>query len=396
MTNIAFVGRQPVFSPKLDVFGYELLYRSGNHESADIEDGDQATASVLINSLTDVGFDVVTESRQAFINVTRDFLLDSDLSCLPAKRVVLEVLENIDPSKDVIAAARKRAEEGFTIALDDFVYRPELEPLVNVADIVKIEFPQIPRDELSEHIARLRQLGVRTVLAEKLETYEEFELCKRLGCDLFQGYFFCRPQVLARPRPSHDVTSIVQLLARLQDADTTLRQVERLIRNHANMSYRLLRFVNSVSTGTISKIESVEHAIALLGLRRVRSLASMLLLASIDDDKPQELVKTAILRAKMCELQAEMSGHDSPGRYFTVGLLSVLDAILDLPMEQVIELLPLSSEMNDALLHRNGQLGRVLTEVIEFVSGKPSALTSDLDLTYAEALRWTCELAACP
>lgn len=386
--STAFVGRQPIFLPNLDVYAYELLFRSGEDNRADIRDGDSATINVLLNTLTDVGLDVVAGTKLAFVNLTRNLLLNADFSCLPPEKMVLEILEDVEPDEEVIEAVSRLSGQGFTIALDDVVYDSKLDPLIQYADIVKLEFPQIPSDKLPQHISRLRDLGVGTILAEKLETHEEFELCKQHGCDLFQGYFFCRPQVLNHRKPECNLASIVRLVSKLQEPYASIDELEKVIQTDTSLSYKVLRLVNSIELGSSTKIESLAHAIVLLGIRRLRSMASMMMLASINEEKPKELINTAMVRAKMCELLAEKSGYDRPDRCFTIGLLSVMDAMLDLPMKDVIDLLPLSDEMNEALLRHEGQLGDMLGNVLS-VEREPTQ--SDLSDVYTEAVHWTAQ-----
>ena len=294
-------------------------------------------------------------------------MLDSDLSCLPSDRGgCCEIFEDIHPDEPVLAAVQRLASEGYTLALDDFVCCQELEPLVRLADIVKIEFPAISREALPMHVSRLRELGVQMILAEKLETHEEFEYCKQLGCDLFQGYFFCRPRILNQRKLPNSLGSVIRLVTQLQVPAITMEEVERVIQTDASLAFKILRYVNSVEANTNADIESIRHAAALLGLRRLRSIASMMLLASLDRDKPNELVETGMTRGRMCELLAIRGGYEAPERFFTIGLLSVLDAMLDLPMSDVVTQLPLTQEMNAALLTNQGQLGLVLRQVLDF------------------------------
>lgn len=386
---MAFVGRQPILRSDLTVVGYELLFRSGDENRALVEDGDFASASVMLNSLAEIGLDVATDSKIAFINVTRNLLLNGDLSCLPHQRIVLEVLEDIEPDEVVLDAIRRLVQDGFTIALDDLVYRPELEPLIELADIVKIEFPQIPADQLESHVNKLRQLGVKTILAEKLETCDDFEICKKLGCDLFQGYFFCRPQILKQPKVQSNIGVMVHLLSRLQDPDLTIREVESVVQMDANLSYKVLRFVNSADVATRSVIQSLSHAMTLLGVRRLRSLASMMLLASIGSDVPHELITTAMIRARLCESLAKRARYKNTERFYTIGLLSVLDALLGQPIEEVIKLLPLSDEMNNALVRHEGKLGNILKKSIN-VESKEKA-SAEISAAYHETLKWVAD-----
>lgn len=375
----------------MEVFGYELLFRNTDH-SARFTCGEQATARVLVSTLLDLGLDVVADSKYAFFNLTRETLLRGDLSCIPPDQSVLEILEDIEPDNEVLEAIQDLSNRGYRIALDDFVFSPKLIPLIELADIVKLELPQISKSELPEQIAQLRDLGVKSLLAEKVETQDEFELCKELGCDLFQGFFFCRPQIVEKRRPKNDCISIVQLVAKLQEPSITIPQVTKVIQSDVNLSYRILRFINSARFGFAMNIDSIEQAAVLLGLDRLRSIASMVLMASLDEGKPEELAKTAMLRARMCQQVAMNLRYENPERFFTLGIFSLLDAILDSPMEEVVEQLPFSAEMKSALVDHAGRLGQVLDQVIELEGNQSqtSCLPSD---TYAQALRWNASLS---
>ncbi|WP_436717848.1 HDOD domain-containing protein [Roseiconus lacunae] len=390
----AFVGRQPIFTPAQEVYGYELLFRSSETSAADFRDGDHATATVLMSTFTDIGLQTLVNDKRAFINTTRNLLVDGTLSCLPQDRMVLEVLEDVDPEPEILHALRELRETGYTIALDDFVYRPELEPLVELADLIKIEFPAIANEDLAEHVSRLREHGVKTILAEKVETQEDFELCRDIGCDLFQGYFFSKPQVISRGKMQSNVAAVIRLVSELQDPNITPTDVEAIIQMDANLSYRLLRFVNSAAAGTTRKIGSLRQATALMGIHRLRSLASMLILTGLDEKKPKELINLAMTRAKTCELLANSSDSAHPERFYTVGLFSVLDAMLDQPMEDVLESLPLETEINDALLDQSGPMGEILRSVLNYETGTASQSTIGFTTVadaYQQSLRWLSE-----
>ena len=385
------VGRHPIFTPDMDVFGYELLFRNADH-TARFTCGEQATARVLVSTLLDLGLDVVADSKNAFFNLTRETLLRGDLSCIPPDQSVLEILEDIEPDDEVLEAIQDLSSRGYRIALDDFVFSTKLIPLIELADIVKLELPQISKSELPDQIAQLRELGVKSLLAEKVETQDEFELCKELGCDLFQGFFFCRPQIVEKRRPKNNCISIIQLVAKLQEPSITIPQVTKVIQSDVNLSYRILRFINSARFGFAMNIDSIEHAAILLGLDRLRSIASMVLMASLDEGKPVELTKTAMLRARMCEQVARGLGYETPERFFTLGIFSLLDAILDSPMEEVVQQLPFSTEMKSALVNHVGRLGQVLKQVIELEGNQSPASILPSD-TYAQALKWNASLS---
>ncbi len=395
----ALVGRQPIFTRRLDIYAYELLFRTSNSNNADIGDGDgdRATASVLLSGLTDIGLDRVVEDKLAFVNATRNFLVSGDISWLPQGRIVIEVLEDIEPDQRVIDSLRKIRSQGYTIALDDYVYREELEPLVQLADIVKLDLPLIPRDDLERQINYLQSQRVE-VLAEKVETHEDFLLCKELGCDYFQGYFFCRPRVVSHPTLQSNRAAVLQLLVALQDPDISAARIEALLETDATLCYRILRYVNSAHFSPVESVESIRHSAALMGTSRIKSFASMILMASLADDKPAELFNVAMTRAKTCELLGRKAGTERVDRLFTIGMVSAFDALLDMPMEEVIDLLPLAHDMNEAILNHSGRMGEILCCVLEHEVGKwplrkCQGLKSEAIVeAYLEAIEWA---AAC-
>lgn len=378
------VGRQPIFDRKVQVCAYEILFRTDDAIDRSFVDGDVATGSVVLQSLTDIGLDALVGDNLAFINLTRNLLLSGELSCLPPNRVVLEILEDIKPDYEILQAIERLSGEGYTIALDDFVFSPSLEPLVRLADIVKVELPATPVAELPRHIDALRTMGVDKILAEKVETHEEFDAIVDLGFDLFQGYFFCRPQVLSHPTTHTAIAPLVNLLGLLHDTDSTAEQIERAIQSDSNLSYRLLRLLKGADVSISSPIDSIRHAISIIGLRRLKSLAAMMLLSTVGADKPPELVETGMIRGKLCEILAQDAGFERPDRFFTVGLFSVLDAMLDRTMHEVTEMLPLAPELNKALTDHEGELGAILSRAVRIETcneAPPSGV-------YAQVVQW--------
>jgi len=383
--DFACVGRQPILLQNLDVYGYELLFREDGDRAASFTDGERATASVVTNSLLDIGLDAVVESKQAFINVSEDMLLNFDFACLPAATVVLEILENVRASPEVLARLEILKSEGFRIALDDFVYSDQLEPLIEFADVVKLELPKIAPHELRRHVEQLRTSGVDLILAEKVESYEEFERCELEGIDLFQGFFFCRPRLVKERRLPTHILSVVRLLLELQSSDATISTLARSIQTNPTITYKVLRYANTVQFGDSCKIESLEHALTMMGLRRLKSIVLMMFISSRGQDKPPELFKMALIRARVCELLARDLDLEEPERYFTVGVLSTLDAIIDRPMPDLLDSLELSDDINAALLKREGSLGKVLLEAIQITENYGTRTTSGI---LFEAIVW--------
>jgi EAL and modified HD-GYP domain-containing signal transduction protein len=359
-----FVGRQPIYNRQLEVFAYELLFRSGEGNQAGVLDGDQATSQVVLNTFVEIGLEAIVGSKQAFINLTRDFILQDYSQVFPTDRVVVEVLENIPVDAELIEAVRELSAKGYTIALDDFIYRESLRALVEIADIVKVDILAQDRLALQEHVAVLRQYNVK-LLAEKVETQDDFRYCKDLGFDYFQGYFFCKPEVIKGHRIPANRLVTLQLLAKLQDPETDFEELESIVSRDVSLSYKLLRVVNSAFYSLTRKVDSIRHALLLLGTRFITSWVSLIILAGIDD-KPHELMITAMVRAKMCELLAQALGRRNKDTFFTVGLFSALDALMDSSMEEVLGSLPLSDEIKAALLEYEGSLGAVLRCVLAY------------------------------
>ncbi len=367
-SSTSFVARQPIYDGNLDVYAYELLFRSGDVDHADISDDEAATASTVVTTFSDIGLDALVGGRSAFVNATREFVMRGFVTLLPAGRVVLELHrgEALDPA--VLAELRRLVGLGYLFALDDFVIREDSLPLLEVAHFVKFDVQAFTRDQLAEQVGALREHKVRLV-ASKIEDHHTFEACKELGFDHVQGYFFCQPKtVTGKGIPSNRLTQI-RLMTVLQDPQCELEALERAITNDLGVSFRLLRWINSAYFSLPRKVNSVREALVLLGVRNVRSWALLMTLATIDD-QPSELVRTAMVRAKMCELIAKAIDRPDPDAHFTVGLFSVVDAFMNMRMDDVLTELPLSVEVSAALRDQSGPLGEVLSWVLTYERGR--------------------------
>ncbi len=386
-----FLARQPIYDRELSVYAYELLYRSNEENHAVVADGDQATTEVVVNSMMDIGLGSIVGRRPAFINMTRGFLT-GELP-LPAmhEQVVLEVLEDISPDEELIAGLKSLAASGYQIALDDFVYRPELAPLVEIAHIIKLDILAMSSDELESHVHLLRDYPVK-LLAEKVETQDDLERCQALDFDYYQGYFFCKPKIVAGSRPEGNRIIVLELMAKLQDSAIGIGELEQVIARDASLAYRLLRYVNSSFFGFTSSVESIQHALSLLGPAKVRQWASLILMLRLGDDKPAELLVTGMLRAKMCELVGVGDEVVAADQYFTVGLFSILDALMDMPLLEVLTTLPLTDEAKRALSDYSGRLGDTLRGVLDYEQGHWDRLNNATGATfqaaYLDALQW--------
>jgi EAL and modified HD-GYP domain-containing signal transduction protein len=367
-SSTSFVARQPIYDVNLEVYAYELLFRDADTNHAAFSDEEAATASTVVTTFSDIGLDALVGGRSAFVNATRVFVMRDFVTLLPAGRVVLEMhrTEALDP--DVLAELRRLAGLGYLIALDDFVIREDSMPLLEVAHFVKFDVQAFTRDQLAQQLHALRGHKV-SLIASKIEDHHTFEGCKELGFDHFQGYFFCQPKtVTGKGIPSNRLTQM-RLMAALQDPNCELEQLERSITTDLGVSFRLLRWINSAYFSLPRKVDSVREALMLLGVRNVRSWALLMTLATIDD-QPSELIRTAMVRAKMCELIAKAIDRPDTDAHFTVGLFSVVDAFMNMRMEDVLGELPLSPEVGAALRDCSGPLGEVLSWVLTYERGR--------------------------
>ena len=387
-----FIGRQPIYDRQLDVYAYELLFRAAPDNSAQFTDGDHATSSVIVNTFMEIGLDNIVNQRLAFINLTRAFFVDPNSISLPKDRVVLELLEHIEADDEVLEGIKRLSAQGYAIALDDFVYHDALRPLVQLADIVKVDVMALERGEVRRQVQQLRAHPLK-LLAEKVETRDDFDFCLELGFDYFQGYFFAQPQVIRGQRLPNNRLMILNLLSRLQNHEIRPAELEELIVQDVTFSYRILRYVNSAAFALARRIESVHQAVVVLGLRTIKTWATLLAMSQVDN-KPTELVVTAVIRGKMAEELAVALRASEPQSFFTVGLFSALDALMDNTMEEILTQLPLAEHIASALLHHRGIHGEVLECVLAYEHGdwehiRCGTLTAgEIRDCYLSALRW--------
>lgn len=356
--NRLFIARQPIVDGNCKVMGYELLFRDSKDNRARGFDGDRATSKVITDTFLEIGLEKLVGNKMGFFNLTRSFLINDAQFPLSSMQVGLEILESVKVDKKLIDSVKRLANQGFTIALDDYVYSAETEELLSIAHYVKLDVLDPTEAELREQIRAIRQYPPR-LIAERVETPEQFELAKALGFDYFQGYFLCKPELLERERLPDNKLNILRALAKLEEPDASPKDLEKIIRTDVTLSYKLLRCVNSAYYGLSLEIESVRHAIVYLGIPAVRNWVRLLILAGLTD-RPPELIKIALTRAKMCELLSQHAPNLSRETAFTVGLFSVLDALLNAPMDKLLPQLPLSEEIERALMEEKGSYGVLL------------------------------------
>lgn len=387
MSSPAFIARQPIFNPKLEVVGYELLFRGqGYAAGALIEDAQRATATVVLNALTELDMKRIVANKTAWINVSREFILDGLIQAVPANVVGLEIPETETFDEGMVQALRELKDEGYQLALDDFRFRDGSEAVLELFDTVKLSLPDLGRQQLRELAERLRPYPGQ-VLADKVGTQPDHEVCIAVGCDLFQGYFFCRPAMVGTRGIAANRLALLQVVAALNDPAVQFSDLEQLVKRDVALSFRLLRYVNSAYYGLRGEVRSIGQALALLGLANVRRWATLSAMASIDN-KPTELTLTALIRARFCELAGAKLGIGSASELFTLGLFSVIDAMMDAPMHDVVASLPLAEDIREALIQRRGPMGQLLDSVVSLENGEDDGTVPKAGDLYLDALMW--------
>ncbi len=389
----AHVARQPILDRESRLVGYELLFRGADAPELEVRDDLRATSTVIVEGLVEVGLLDLVGASIAHLNVSRDLLLDVRPLPLPPERVVLELIDHHRADDALVDVMHELHEQGFTLALDDFRPTQPSEGLLGLVQIVKIDVLEHTEAALAELVARLRaQHPALTLVAEKVETGEDFERCAQLGFDAFQGFFFARPTRVARARIPCEGLSALRTMADLNATDD-FDELLRVITRDAGLTMRLLRYANSAFVSLPRRAGSVQEAMLWLGAETVRSFALMVALAGTRD-LPSELLVTALVRARMCEHLGEQLSRRSIDTSFTVGLLSVADALANESMPDVVAQLPFRDDIAAALVRQDGELGRLLRGVIAYQSGDFDAADvlagdgNDVEEVYREAVRW--------
>lgn len=351
-----YVARQPILTGNEQVFGYELLFRDGVEDYFQSTDPDAASRSTVDTSML-MGLDILCDGRRAFINCTRDTLLKDYVTLLPATKAIAEILPSVEPDELVQAACLRLKQAGYSIALDDFVPDDPRAALAKFADIIKLDVSVTSVDESAALLKRYGTPACR-MLAKRVETRAEFSACKKVGFSYFQGYFFRKPELLhAREIPKNRV-NYLRLLQAISHDDIEIKEIDNIIKGEASLAYRLLRYLNSAAFGFSSEIHSIRHGLSILGEREIRRWVRMVAALGAGQDKPSDLVLSAMVRARYCELLGSKIPHGESD-LFLVGLLSLMDAILEIPMGVVLEGISLDRETRAVLLGQKSQLDPV-------------------------------------
>ena len=396
----AFIGRQAILDQQKKVYAYEILFRSDLKNAFDPNlDGNVATQSVMVNAMLDFGMNKLVSDKRAFINFTEQNLLNRAPKLLPSENVVVEILETVQPTPEILQVVQELKEAGYKIALDDFVLMPGYEPLINMADIIKVDFRITTDPEERKNLREILPKHVR-LLAEKIETEEEFQQALDFGYVLFQGYFFCKPAVLHQKRLTSNALSKMRLLREINRQNIDFSSITGVISSDTNLVHKLLTYINSAGVGLNNHVSNLKQATVLLGASGVRRWVTLVSLQTFSEDKPPELFTLSLLRAKFCEIIAgelKRPGLTSDTA-FLLGMFSLLDVLLSLPMDDVLKEVSLSDELSDALRGKDNDLRRLLDLVVAYEKGdwetvitccaRENLQPEQLQPTYDKVLEW--------
>jgi c-di-GMP-related signal transduction protein len=373
------IARQPIFNEKRHLFAYELLYRGGGALSLADVGGNRATSSLITSSFLTEGLDRISGNKPCFVNFTEELLLENIVESFPVNSIVVEILEDVHPTDEVIRACRNLKRLGYLLALDDFVYHKNFIPLIELADIIKIDFRLTPINEIRTTLDCLSRHKI-DYLAEKVETHGEFAEARQLGFKYFQGYFFAKPEELRIKEMGTSKITLLNLLSEINKPSFSSQKMTAMIAADVSLSYRLLRYINSAYFYLIKKIDSIHHAVTYLGENEIRRFVTLAVISEISHKKPAELVRLAAVRAKFCEqLGQESSQQTKPNELFMLGLFSLLHAMLDTPIKDILNKIPVSDDIKRALTDQRGPLAIFLTIVIAYERGSIEACFQALE-----------------
>lgn len=395
-----FLGRQPIFDRKKQVVGYELLHRSNRTvNSFGLINGDDASTEVIRHSINSLPLSQIVGKHQAFINITRKLLIDQTYVILPNDKTVVELLEDIKVDDDVVEACRKLKKADYTLALDDFIDSPEYDPLMDFVDLIKIDFLTSDYPRRRHFVERFGYSKI-LLLAEKVETQDDFEEAYNLGYAYFQGYFFCKPEIIsARKVPAYKRNYLL-FIQELNRVPMDFDSLERIIKSEVSLSTNLLRYINSCGIGLRYHLTSIRQALALLGEGPLRKWASLAAVTAMCEGKTSELLVTCLTRARFCEELAPRIGlAGAEFNAFLLGLLSIMDALMGQPLEQVISTIPVSPNVSAALLGADTVLGNLFKLIVAIERGQDEVVSqladkfkiplSVISMVYLNAINWS-------
>ncbi|KZY46532.1 diguanylate phosphodiesterase [Pseudoalteromonas shioyasakiensis] len=359
-----YAARQPILDKEKKLVGYELLFRDGVDNVFPDIDGDEATSRLIEGSQFNFGLEDLTDNKPAYINFTLETLQKGYPLLLGKEQVVVEILETIQPGKRLLALVKDLKERGYTLALDDYIHQPVWRHFYPYIDMIKIDFLTTDKESIEAVIEAIKPHPHIKLLAEKVETYEKYQLALEMGFSYFQGFFFSKPEMVQSKTLPPSEMALAELLYETSSIDLNLRKITEVFERDVNLSYKLLRYSNSAAFKRRAEISTIKQALIVLGSEEIKRFLSLLFAAQVSADKPAELIRLSLTRARFAELLAISHGKlRDTGMAFLTGMMSLMDAILDEDMPSVMNKLPLTNEIKDALLKGEGLLATYLNLV---------------------------------
>ncbi|WP_338363118.1 HDOD domain-containing protein [uncultured Pseudoalteromonas sp.] len=396
-----YAARQPILDREKELVGYELLFRDGVDNVFPNIDGNEATTKLIEGSQFNFGFEDLTGNKPAYINFTLETLQKGYPTMLGKETVVVEILETVQPGKRLLALVKDLKEKGYTLALDDYIHQPVWRHFYPFIDILKIDFLTTDESAIKTIINDIKAYPNIKLLAEKVETYEAYNLALELGFEYFQGFFFSKPEMVQSKALPPSEMALAELLYETSSVEMDLKKITDVFERDVNLSYKLLRYSNSAAFARRAEINTIKQALIVLGANEIKKLLSLLFAAQVSADKPVELIRLSLTRARFGELLAISHGQfKDTGMAFLTGMMSLMDAILDESMESVMQKLPLSTEIKAALLNGEGLLAKYLNLVKYYEHADWEAantIAKELNLggevadAYHESLAWVNE-----
>ena len=393
-----YIARQAILNKNKDLYAYELLFRDGENNCFPDISPDEATSKILTDSHLDLGLEDISAGRPVFINFHQETLQHRFPTSLDPKKVVIEAVGTVNPTAELVQACIDIKELGYTLALDDHDFDPKWDVLLPFTDIIKVDIVECDEQTLIDNIGKYVDSKIKLV-AKKIETMQEFEKYRDMGFDYFQGYFFARPQIIKQKKLPTSKLSLIELIGVSSAEKFDLDKVNNIIERDVSLSYKLLRFINNALANKSNKISGLRHALNYMGQLEVKKFIALLALANLGDNKPVELIHLSLVRAKFCELIGQAKSlSNNPPIGFLVGLFSLLDVLLDQPMQGIVENLPIEKDLKAALCGEINELRLFLALIRAFevgywngVSNISKQLSLDLKMTqafYNESLKW--------
>jgi EAL and modified HD-GYP domain-containing signal transduction protein len=397
-----FIARQPIFDIRKNVYAYELLYRAGERNASDVIDGEMATSSVIASTLMLLGLDAITQNKLAFINFTKQLIQEEIPTIFSNEKLVVEILEDVIPDDGFIEACLELKGKGYRLALDDFVIDYPYQKIIDLVDIIKVDFLLTSPHERQQIIQKYKDRNI-VFLAEKVETLEQFEEAVKSGYTYFQGYFFAKPIVVKHSDIKPVLPNYAKILTELSAEEPNYERISEIIEFDVSLSYKLLRLINSAAFYSNSRVTSIKHALVMLGLKEIRKWISIVMLRELGEDKPDELVRVCLLRGKMGEQLAEHFGLKARRtEVFLMGMFSMIDTLMNQNLEEAISSLPLEDDVKSGILGEESVFSDILNLVKAYEKGNwdylfLQAKKSGVGMNvfpdaYLEAVKWATEV----